>query len=194
MRTRILALTLVTSIFTITSQAQFLKLKSYAVSAGLTQIQKADLNNDNKPDIVGVGSVNRTFNVTALLGDGHGGFSAPVVSAITGITLNTGHPPQAVGDFNHDGIPDFAFMGTDPVTGARPHTSLAHTSRLWEQPSPPTLPPRTQKGWGTLCVGVVKRHFQRALAMLLSSSLGPSRNETCQNNYYGEQQGVHNYI
>jgi hypothetical protein len=118
MRTRILALTLVTSIFTITSQAQFLKLKSYGAGAGLTQILKSDLNNDNKPDIVGVGSVNGKFNVTALLGNGHGGFSAPVVSPITGITLNTGLPPQTVGDFNHDGVPDFAFVGTDPVTGA----------------------------------------------------------------------------
>jgi hypothetical protein len=117
MRTRILALTLVTSVFTITSQAQFLKLKSYGVGAGLRQILKSDLNNDNKPDIVGVGSVNGKFNVTSLLGDGHGGFSAPVVSPITGITLN-GFPPQTVGDFNRDGVPDFAFIGTDPVTGA----------------------------------------------------------------------------
>src|SRR5579863_3427283 len=117
MRIRILALTLVTSLFALNVHAQFSRLKSYGVNAGLFQIHKADLNNDNKLDIVGVAEVHDTFNVTALLGDGKGGFSAPVVSAITGINL-TSIPPEAVADLNDDGLPDIAFIGTDPVTGA----------------------------------------------------------------------------
>jgi hypothetical protein len=41
MRTRILALTLVISIFTISAQAQFSRLKSYAVNAGLSKITES---------------------------------------------------------------------------------------------------------------------------------------------------------
>jgi hypothetical protein len=115
MRIRILALTFVTSVLALNAHAQFTQLKSYGVGTGLSQIMEADLNHDNKLDIVGVGEVHSIFNVTALLGDGKGGFSAPVVSPITGITI-TG--PQAVADFNNDGIPDFAFIGKDPTTGA----------------------------------------------------------------------------
>lgn len=117
MRIRIIALTLVSLFVALSAHAQFTQLKSYGVGTGLYQIVEADLNHDNTPDIVGSGYVNGAVNVTALLGDGKGGFSAPIVSAITGITVNSG-PPQAVADFNNDGFPDFAFVGTDPVTGA----------------------------------------------------------------------------
>ena len=118
MRVRILVLALLASAFTLNSQAQFSQLKSYGAGAGLFRVLRADLNNDNKLDLVGAGHANGVFNVTALLGDGKGGFSAPVVSPITGINV-TSIPPQALADFNNDGVPDYAFIGTDPVTGAQ---------------------------------------------------------------------------
>ena len=116
MRTRILVYITSLTLLALSADAQFLRLKSYGAGAGLNRILKVDLNNDNKLDIVGLASVARVFNVTALLGDGKGGFSAPVVSSITGINI-PGFSPQAVADFNGDGVPDFAFIGTDPITG-----------------------------------------------------------------------------
>jgi FG-GAP-like repeat len=118
MQGRILAvLSLASTLFSLNVQAQFSQLKSYGAGAGFQKVLKADLNNDNKLDLVGAGHANGAFNVTALLGNGKGGFSAPVVSAISGVNV-TGDPPQAVADFNNDGVPDYAFIGTDPTTGA----------------------------------------------------------------------------
>ena len=61
----------------------------------------ADVNNDNKPDLLAIRQ--NVFAVTVLLGNGSGGFSAPVDHA-------TGPNPQtlAVGDFNGDNKVDVA--------------------------------------------------------------------------------------
>ncbi|HEY3706167.1 MAG TPA: FG-GAP-like repeat-containing protein [Terracidiphilus sp.] len=72
----------------------------------------ADINNDGHPDLVLASS---TGTLTAWLGNGDGTFTAapasPTATAHLGRTL-------AIGDFNHDGIPDVAYsLSADTAAG-----------------------------------------------------------------------------
>lgn len=87
-----------------------------AAGSGLTTIQKADVNHDGNLDVVGLVNGN-VPNVSVLLGNGKGGFSAPIVTDISTSITNIEVPTLAVGDFNGDGFPDVAFTGTDSVVG-----------------------------------------------------------------------------
>ena len=75
----------------------------FAVGTNPLSLAVADFNNDGKADVVVVNEA--TSNVTVLLGNGNGGFTATGGSPIA-----TGTFPYsvAVGDFNGDGNEDFA--------------------------------------------------------------------------------------
>src|SRR6516165_4617311 len=115
MRTRIFAaVTVLLPLLTVTAHGQFYNLKQYG--AGLVRhLVEADVNHDGKPDLVGLSFQQGIPNVTVLLGNGTGGFEAPLNTSVTGID-NPSFP--AVADFNGDGNPDVVFVGTDHVTGA----------------------------------------------------------------------------
>jgi Calx-beta domain/FG-GAP-like repeat/Domain of unknown function (DUF4214) len=76
-------------------------------SASFGSLAVADLNADNKLDLIGVGQSN---GVSVLLGDGAGGFG-------TATSFSTGFRATAVavGDFNADGKPDLAPAGNKNV-------------------------------------------------------------------------------
>jgi len=79
------------------------------LSAGALFVVAGDLNLDGKPDLVAGISGN---NVSVLLGNGAGGFSAPTNFFAGGGTFS-----GAIGDFNSDGKPDLAVANqfTDQV-------------------------------------------------------------------------------
>jgi len=70
----------------------------------------ADFNGDGKQDFATANGT--SANVSVRLGDGLGGFTLPVVPEIS---LGTGNKPRsiAIGDFNIDGIQDFATANLD---------------------------------------------------------------------------------
>ena len=87
----------------------------FAVGAYPESVAVADFNADGKLDlaVAGVGLYQSTgLNVTVLLGDGAGGFTAAPGGASA-----TGDAPTAlaVADFNEDGLPDLAVI--NPETG-----------------------------------------------------------------------------
>ncbi len=89
----------------------------FAVGSYPESVAVADFNNDGKLDlaVAGVGLYQSTgLNVTVLLGDGTGGFTA-----VQSGPAATGSQPTAlaVGDFNEDGLPDLAVInpGTSTV-------------------------------------------------------------------------------
>ena len=87
----------------------------FAVGSYPESVAVGDFNADGKLDIAvaGVGLYQSTgMNVTVLLGDGTGGFTA-----VQGGPAETGSSPTAlvVADFNEDGLPDLAVI--NPVTG-----------------------------------------------------------------------------
>jgi hypothetical protein len=114
MRFRILVvMILLLPLLPIGANAQFYRMKQFDKGIDLTIMLKADLNNDGKPDVVGM---NFSSSVVATLGDGKGGFSAFKTTPITGLN-NLSRFTFIVGDFNGDGFPDVVVSGSDPVTG-----------------------------------------------------------------------------
>jgi FG-GAP-like repeat len=73
---------------------------------------QADINQDGHTDIVGMRG-----EVTVLLGNGTGGFGAPINSPATGFD-GVQSQQFILGDFNGDGKLDVVVFGTDHVTGA----------------------------------------------------------------------------
>lgn len=76
-----------------------------AVTGGIFSVHSADLNGDGNLDLVS------TFFddglVSSYLGNGNGGFAAPVNRQVVG----AGFQDFAIGDFNNDGRPDLAVPG-----------------------------------------------------------------------------------
>ena len=91
------------------ADAQFTAASGSPVAVGTTPqaLVTADFNGDGKPDLATANSGSN--NVTVLLGNGSGGFSAAPSSPFA-----TGASPQsiAVGDFNGDGKPDLAIANS----------------------------------------------------------------------------------
>ena len=73
-------------------------------------ISAADFNGDGKMDLAVVSNTSNpnTSAVSILMGDGKGGFSAPVSYPVTGYPRS-----MVVADFNNDGVPD-AIVSSDP--------------------------------------------------------------------------------
>jgi hypothetical protein len=84
---------------------------SYSIAAG-------DFNGDGIPDLAVTNSANN--NLTILLGDGSGNFTATATSPSTGVNPYS----VAAGDFNGDGILDLAVANFDPSGGISTATIL----------------------------------------------------------------------
>ncbi len=77
-----------------------------AVSGRPDSISLADLNSDGHLDILLVVVGSGTSQLQVMLGDGHGGFAAPVAAPTGSVAPITN---TIVADFNGDGLPDVAF-------------------------------------------------------------------------------------
>jgi len=118
MRPRILAFTTeFLLILASAAQAQFFGLPLYDQGIKLNSYVQADINQDGKTDIVAIRYGGPTgLQITSLLGNGTGGFGAPLNSPIAGIS-NSPYGQFLLADFNGDARLDVAVFGTDPVTG-----------------------------------------------------------------------------
>jgi hypothetical protein len=100
--------------------SQFYKPATYGNGYDWIRTHEADLNNDGKEDVVTLTEVStqsgNTYEVVSVLGNGKGGFGAPIASPVTGIN-NPYLFNFAVGNFTSSGFPDVVFTGSDPVTG-----------------------------------------------------------------------------
>lgn len=105
-------------VFTCGAHAQFLNLPQYDSGANLYYFTQADLRNNGQTDVVGLELNNDGVSVAigVLLGNGSGGFGAPITTTITGVK-NPVFNQFLVADFNGDGYPDVAILGQDSVTG-----------------------------------------------------------------------------
>lgn len=74
----------------------------------------ADMNNDSKPDVITIGSVNSESpsRIAISLGNGNGTFQAPTQVIDFGTVLDIGAiiPDGSVGDINRDGKPDLVVV------------------------------------------------------------------------------------
>jgi hypothetical protein len=102
--------------FASTAQGQYLKLPRYGNGPSFKYFLHADINRDGKTDIIGIRSSSPGEEITVLLGNGTGGFSAPIDTAVSGVD-NVDTRQLLLGDFNGDGLLDVAVFGTDHVTG-----------------------------------------------------------------------------
>ncbi len=74
---------------------------------GVTSLATGDFNHDGKADLIMTGLNSTTSSLSLLLGNGNGQFQAPVNIPVPGPTTMV-----AVGDFNRDGLPDMAVLGS----------------------------------------------------------------------------------
>jgi hypothetical protein len=112
MRLRILSL-LAPLLFVLSNIAIAQFLPNYVQSdngINLSFFRQADINHDGHMDLVGI----RGTEITVLLGNGQGGFGAPLNTAITGIDNRS--TQFILADFNNDGNPDVLVIGADHVT------------------------------------------------------------------------------
>ena len=79
----------------------------YGFSSAVTSLATGDFNGDGKADLVTTGSNSTTSTLSLLTGMGNGQFQAPVNIPFSGPTNMV-----AVGDFNNDGRPDLAVLGS----------------------------------------------------------------------------------
>jgi FG-GAP-like repeat/FG-GAP repeat len=99
----------------------FAPATTYPVAAGVLNVVTGDFNGDGVPDVV---SISPQFNgtgqggsITALLGNGKGGFSSAVDTEIPALNQDGG---VAVGDFNGDGKLDLAVITASLGTAQPP--------------------------------------------------------------------------
>lgn len=96
---------------------QFLNMPQYDNGTYPGAFRQADVNNDGRPDIIGIRSPQTNgFEITFLPGTGTGGFGAAVNTTITGIDSVT-QQQFLVRDFNGDGKLDVVVFGNDHITG-----------------------------------------------------------------------------
>jgi hypothetical protein len=101
------------------AQGQFLQLPRYDNGLTLGAFVQADINLDGKTDIVAIRVVesgSTSSEMTVLLGNGTGGFGAPINTVINGIN-NVNRSQFLLADFNDDGRLDVAVFGTNSITG-----------------------------------------------------------------------------
>ena len=79
---------------------------NWAVGDAPESVAVADFNNDGRADLAVAN--HGSDNVSVLLGNGSGGFTAPL-----NVTVGDGPVSVAVGDFNGDGRPDLAVANRD---------------------------------------------------------------------------------
>lgn len=117
MRPKVLVLAAVSSIvFASIAQAQFINMTQYDNGTNLTYFVQQDINHDGIPDVVGIRNVTQvTAEITVLLGNGSGGFKAPVNTMISGV--DNPLPFFRLGDFTSNGYADVVVFGTNHVTG-----------------------------------------------------------------------------
>ncbi len=88
-----------------------------AVNGTPFSVSLADLNSDGHLDILVRTTSSGVSGLQLMLGDGHGGFAAPVVVP-AGIAGPAGNP--VIADFNGDGFPDIAFG----ITGSQNQVAI----------------------------------------------------------------------
>jgi len=111
-------LTAVVLIGSLYGMGQFLpNYAQFDNGVNLAYFLPADINRDGHGDVVGIRSpAANTVELTVLLGNGTGGFGAPLNTTITGIDrVCVG--PFLLQDFNGDGRLDVAVSGLDHITG-----------------------------------------------------------------------------
>lgn len=114
MRSTVLALAAALLALASGAQAQFLNLPQYDNGANLGPFVQADINGDGKVDIVSL-TGSTSPGITVLLGNGTGGFGAPIHTTISGVD-GPFLGQVLLDDFNGDGHLDVAVYGKDHVT------------------------------------------------------------------------------
>jgi CSLREA domain-containing protein len=108
------------------------------VGANLFSVAIGDFNGDGIQDFAAVN--NNTSNVSIRLGDGAGGFTSPIAPATPEVAVGSSPVSVAIGDFNGDGIQDFATAS---------HNSSAVSIRLGNGSGGFTAPATPEVGVGS---------------------------------------------
>lgn len=77
----------------------------------ITALHAFDVNNDGNLDLIVTGKQGSSSFVATMLGNGNGRFQAPINTLFLGLSS----PNAVFGDFNGDGILDFAFLGASSI-------------------------------------------------------------------------------
>ena len=121
-------------------------LNPFIVGHNPTGIVSADFNHDLIPDLAVANQTDN--NITVLLGDGKGNFTAP----LTGPTMNglfpVGVNPSAIatGDFNNDGKPDLAVANINDKRVSVTILLGDGAGGFTLRPGPSAVPPITGEG------------------------------------------------